>query len=76
MRTRTLRIRSGALAFAALFIGGCASFSSDGGFGTVETAVEAMKAGATDFILKPFNINNMISRVRQILKLPDGAPHA
>ncbi|HSC94431.1 MAG TPA: TolC family protein [Burkholderiales bacterium] len=39
MRTHILRVRSGALAFAALLIGGCASFSSDGGFGTVETAV-------------------------------------
>ena len=39
MRTNTLHFRSGALVLAALLIGGCSTFSSDGGFGTVETAV-------------------------------------
>jgi DNA-binding NtrC family response regulator len=28
-------------------------------FGTVETAVEAMKAGASDYVLKPFSLNEM-----------------
>ena len=39
------------------------------GFGTVEMAVEAMKDGATDFILKPFDVQGMIGRVRRILGL-------
>ena len=28
-------------------------------FGSVETAVEAMKAGATDFLLKPFSLDHL-----------------
>src|ERR1700678_1717304 len=28
-------------------------------FGTVETAVEAMKAGASDYVLKPFSLSEM-----------------
>src|SRR5580704_16094421 len=28
-------------------------------FGTVETAVEAMKAGASDYVLKPFSLAEM-----------------
>ena len=28
-------------------------------FGTVETAVEAMKAGASDYVLKPFSLTEM-----------------
>ena len=28
-------------------------------FGTVETAVEAMKAGASDYVLKPFSLDEM-----------------
>jgi DNA-binding NtrC family response regulator len=39
------------------------------GFGTVEMAVQAMKAGATDFVLKPFDVQGMISRVRRVLGL-------
>src|SRR5437588_13114682 len=29
-------------------------------FGSVETAVEAMKAGATDFLLKPFSLDHLM----------------
>ncbi len=39
------------------------------GFGTVETAVQAMKDGASDFVLKPFNVDGMLARVRKILGL-------
>jgi DNA-binding NtrC family response regulator len=39
------------------------------GFGTVEMAVQAMKEGATDFVLKPFDVQGMISRVRRVLGL-------
>jgi DNA-binding NtrC family response regulator len=39
------------------------------GFGTVETAVQAMKEGAADFVLKPFDLESMVARVRGILGL-------
>src|ERR1043165_7422961 len=32
-------------------------------FGTVETAVEAMKTGATDFLLKPFSLDHLMTVV-------------
>ncbi len=40
------------------------------GFGTVEMAVQAMKEGAADFVLKPFDLPGMAMRVREILGLP------
>jgi DNA-binding NtrC family response regulator len=36
-------------------------------FGTVETAVDAMKAGATDYVLKPFSLAEMRMVVRKEL---------
>ena len=30
------------------------------GFGTVETAIEAMKRGAYDYVLKPFKMDEVI----------------
>ncbi|HPQ14712.1 MAG TPA: response regulator, partial [Bryobacteraceae bacterium] len=33
-------------------------------FGTVETAVEAMKAGAADFLLKPFSLDHLMTVIR------------
>jgi DNA-binding NtrC family response regulator len=36
-------------------------------FGTVETAVEAMKAGASDYVLKPFSLNEMRMVIRKEL---------
>lgn len=38
------------------------------GFGTIESAVEAMKIGATDFISKPFKKNEIENLVRRILE--------
>ncbi|MFN8009119.1 MAG: sigma-54 dependent transcriptional regulator [Terriglobia bacterium] len=38
------------------------------GHGTVETAVEALKAGADDYILKPLDLFELRDRVRQILE--------
>jgi len=38
------------------------------GHGTVETAVEALKAGADDYILKPLDLFELRNRVRQILQ--------
>ena len=37
-------------------------------YGSVETAVEAMKAGATDFLLKPFAFSELSARVRALLR--------
>jgi DNA-binding NtrC family response regulator len=36
-------------------------------FGTVETAVEAMKAGASDYVLKPFSLGEMRMVIRKEL---------
>ena len=35
------------------------------GFGAVETAVHAMKQGAFDFVLKPYDLDHLMTRVRQ-----------
>ncbi|HEX3482309.1 MAG TPA: HD domain-containing phosphohydrolase [Kofleriaceae bacterium] len=37
------------------------------GFGTVETAIEAMKQGAYDYLLKPFKVEEVIHVVRRAL---------
>ncbi|MYC82543.1 MAG: response regulator, partial [Acidobacteria bacterium] len=45
------------------------------GHGTVETAVEAMRLGADDYILKPLDLFELRDRVRQILESrAPGAP--
>jgi DNA-binding NtrC family response regulator len=38
-------------------------------FGSVETAVEAMKAGATDFLLKPFSLDHLMQVVQKALEV-------
>ncbi len=38
-------------------------------FGTVENAVEAMKAGAADFLLKPFSLDQLIAVVSKALEI-------
>lgn len=40
-------------------------------YGTVETAVDAMKLGAFDFITKPFSISHIESRVRKYFEYTD-----
>jgi DNA-binding NtrC family response regulator len=37
------------------------------GFATVDTAVEAMRHGARDYITKPFNVEEVIIRVKRVL---------
>ncbi len=38
-------------------------------YGTVETAVEAMKTGAVDFLLKPFSLDHLSAVVRKALEV-------
>src|SRR5690349_2213226 len=38
-------------------------------FGSVETAVGAMKAGATDFLLKPFSLDHLLQVVNKALEV-------
>jgi DNA-binding NtrC family response regulator len=38
-------------------------------FGSVETAVEAMKSGATDFLLKPFSLDHLLQVVHKALEV-------
>jgi DNA-binding NtrC family response regulator len=46
------------------------------GFGTLETAVEAVREGAFDFISKPFNIAEVIAIVRRALQSRQAAEPA
>lgn len=39
------------------------------GKGSEEIAVELMKAGASDYILKPFNNQNLVERIENVLKI-------
>ena len=41
-------------------------------YGNVETAVEALKAGAFDFISKPIELDNLRQIIRSAIKLSDG----
>lgn len=38
-------------------------------FGSVETAVEAMKAGAADFVTKPFSLDHLLTVVQKALEV-------
>ena len=38
-------------------------------FGTIENAVEAMKAGASDFLLKPFDLEHLTAVVNKALEI-------
>lgn len=42
------------------------------GYGSIEASVEAMKAGATDFITKPFEVNRVLGMIENILAQPKG----
>jgi len=44
------------------------------GFGTLETAIDAVRAGAFDYISKPFNIGEVKAIVERALKQPPAFP--
>ena len=37
------------------------------GYGSSDSAVEAMKRGASDYLTKPFNLDDMVARLRKVL---------
>ena len=45
-------------------------------YGTTETAIEATKRGAFDYVLKPFEIPDMLSIIGQGLGTGTGCAHA
>ncbi|MEK7381803.1 MAG: response regulator [Elusimicrobiota bacterium] len=44
------------------------------GFGTVEMAVHAMKLGASDFLLKPFDVHLLAALIQKTLKAGKDSP--
>jgi len=46
------------------------------GYGTVPEAVEAIKGGAVDYLLKPFDGRDLLGKIASILVLRDGRPWA
>jgi DNA-binding NtrC family response regulator len=40
------------------------------GFGTIDEAVGLLKAGAADFVTKPFDLDALVERVRQLIARP------
>ncbi len=44
------------------------------GFGTLETAIEAVREGAYDFISKPFNLSEIIATARRAMTVAEGEP--
>ena len=38
-------------------------------YGTVEVAVEAMKAGGFDFLVKPFSLDHLLQKARQVMAI-------
>ncbi len=59
-------------AFKAANPGGAVVLIS--GFGTLETAIDAVRAGAFDYISKPFNIGEVKAIVERALKQPAALP--
>ncbi|MCA9483203.1 MAG: sigma-54-dependent Fis family transcriptional regulator [Nitrospina sp.] len=43
-------------------------------YGTIDNAVETMKAGASDYLLKPFSADVLVSTVNRALMSPAGTP--
>ena len=66
-----------ALALAGLvLLSGCASFSPDGGFGTVQTAVAERSAGEAKWLRSADESNSAATRVKELLAQPLAAEAA
>lgn len=58
-------VRSLRLAFPVVFLTA---------YGTIPDAVQAVKAGATDYLTKPFDGRDLIRKVQEVLKKPSSHP--
>ena len=45
------------------------------GYGTIETAVQAMKAGAQDFLTKPVRMSEVVDTIRRLIERRSLPPH-
>jgi len=63
-------VRPGLIAASALLLGGCASFSPDGGFGAVETAVRERTGQSAQWVRSEDEANSVRARVRELLAQP------
>src|SRR6185312_16422981 len=43
--------------------------------GTVADRVAGLDGGAEDYLVKPFDLDELLARVRVLLRRPTGAPH-
>jgi DNA-binding response OmpR family regulator len=44
------------------------------GFGGLKTAVDGIRFGASDYLLKPFNITEMLTTIRRVLDRRQSPP--
>jgi len=65
-----------ALALAAAFLGGCATFSEDGGFGAVESALRERAAGEAKWVRSEREADSVRARVKELLAQPLSADAA
>lgn len=71
-----MKIRPIAIAVAAIFLGGCASFSQDGGFNTVESEVKARIGKEVRWIKSDADAEGVRQMVKQLLATPLSADDA
>jgi len=64
------------IAALALLIGGCASFSPDGGFGSVESAVRERTGQSAQWVRSEDEANSVRARVKELLAQPLSAEGA
>jgi outer membrane protein TolC len=64
------RPRLAALLFAAALLGGCASFSADGGFGSVEAAAKSRLGKDVQWSRTEADVDTVERRVRELLAKP------
>lgn len=70
------RARTLALAISAVFVGGCATFSADGGFGTVETAAKERLNKEVKWVKSDADAESVQTTIKQLLAKPLSADDA